>query len=113
MSSRILLVPLIVLCATPLGGCVAAMAASAAGMAAQGLRGEPQSNAQMAPAARQACEARAAQYGPVRIIDVEQRSASRIIVWGTVGEGPQRRSFECAFGTRIEGFKLRAITPAR
>ena len=89
------------------------MAASAASMAVQGARGEPQGNQHLQPAARQACEAHASQYGAVKIIDVEQRSVSRIIVWGTVGEGPARRSFECSFGTRMTGFKLRAITPNR
>jgi hypothetical protein len=108
---RVLLSTLLVIGALPLGGCVAAMAASAAGMAARSARGQPVSNEHLRPAARTACEAHAAQYGAVHIIDVEQRSVGRIIVWGTVGEGQQRRSFECSYGTKITGFKLRAITP--
>ena len=70
--------------ALPLGGCVAAMAASAAGMAVQGARGQPQSNEHLQPAARKACEAHAAQYGAVHIIDVEQRSVSRIIASSSI-----------------------------
>ncbi|MBA2466568.1 MAG: hypothetical protein H0V46_03070 [Sphingomonas sp.] len=107
------LVPLIAAAALPLGGCVAGMAAGAAGMAAKSIAGEAPGNDHLRPVARQACEAHAARYGAVHIIDVEQRSAARIIVWGTVGEGAERRSFECAYGTRMIGFKLRAITPSR
>lgn len=96
-----------------LGGCVAGMVASAAGMAAQGARGQPQSNANLQPEARRVCESNAAHYGAVHIIDVEQHSISRIIVWGTVDDGKQRRSFQCDFGTKITGFKLRPITVTR
>ena len=95
--------------ALALGGCVAGMAASAVGMAVQGARGEPQGNAHLKPEAMGACTAQAAAYGAVHIIDVEQRSASKLVVWGTVDDGKQRRSFECAFGTRVTGFKLRPI----
>ena len=94
-----------------LGGCVAGMAASAIGMAARSAQGHPASNEHLKPAASAACSARASQYGTVKIIDVEQRSASRIIVWGTVDDGKQRRSFECGYGTSITGFTLRAIKP--
>ena len=93
-----------------LSGCVAGMAANAVGMAAAAARGEPQGNQHLQPTARAACTAQAAAYGTVRIIDVEQRSVSKLIVWGTVDDGKQRRSFECGFGTRITSFKLRAIT---
>lgn len=110
---RILLVSMIAGSAVTLSGCVAAMAASAVSMAAQGARGQPQSNEYLQPAARKECEAYASQHGAVHIIDVEQRSISRIIVWGTVDDGKQRRSFECSYGTKIAGFKLRAITPVR
>jgi hypothetical protein len=34
-----------------------------------------------------------------------------IIVWGTVGEDAEKRSFECDYGTKITGFKLREIHP--
>ncbi len=94
-----------------LGGCVAGMAASAIGMAARSAQGEAASNEHLKPQASAACTARASQYGTVKIIDVEQRSASKIIVWGTAGDGKQRRSFECAYGTSITGFKIRVIKP--
>ena len=97
--------------ALSLGGCVAGMAASAIGMAARSAQGQPANNEHLKPEASAACTARASQYGAVRIIDVEQRSASKIIVWGTVDDGKQRRSFECAFGTRITAFKVRPIKP--
>ena len=111
--ARILLSTLLAIGALPLGGCVAAMAASAAGMAARSVRGQPVSNEHLRPAARTACEAHAARHGAVHVIDVEQRSVTKIIVWGTVDDGQQRRSFECSYGTEILGFKLRAITPVR
>ncbi len=94
-----------------LGGCVAGIAAGAIGMAVRGSEG--QSNQHLAPAARQACSNHAAQYGTVHIIDVEQRSAGRIIVWGSVDDGQERRSFDCTYGRRISNFRLRAIPPSR
>ena len=97
------------LCALSLGGCVAGMAASAVGMAVRSARGEPESNAGLQPAAIAACNARAAQLGLVKVIDVEQRTTSQIVVWGTVDDGKQPRSFKCAYGTKITGFKLRPI----
>lgn len=96
-------------CALSLGGCVAGMAASAVGMAVRSARGEPESNAGMQPAAIAACSARASQSGRVTVIDVEQRTTSKIVVWGTVGDGSRKRSFECAYGTKVTGFKLRPI----
>ena len=92
-----------------LSGCVAAMAASAVSMAAQGARGQPVSNAELQPQARAACSAQAAQYGAVHVIDVEQHSVAKIIVWGTVDDGKQRQSFECDFGTKVTRFTLRPI----
>lgn len=94
-----------------LGACVPMMAASAVSMAARGAEGTPVSNAALQPQARDACTQQAAQYGAVNVIDVEQHAVNKIIVWGTVGEGPQKRSFECDYGTRITGFKLRTIRP--
>jgi hypothetical protein len=91
------------------GGCVAGLAASAIGAAARSAQGQPQSNAALKPQATQACTAHASQYGTVHIIDVEQRAINRLIVWGTATSGTTRRSFECAFTTKIVGFKLRAI----
>ena len=101
-------IPLLLL-ALPLGGCVAGIAASAAGMAVRSAQGEPQSNRHLQPSAQAACTAHAAQYGAVHIIDVEQRSTNRIIVWGTVTNSKEKRSFECAFTDGIAGFRLRAI----
>ncbi len=102
------LMPLLLL-AFPLGGCAAGIAASAAGMAIRSAKGEPQGNQHLQPTARSVCSAHAAQLGAVRIIDIEQRSPGKIIVWGTVTDATQRRSFECAFTDRITGFKLQVI----
>jgi len=98
--------------ATVLGGCAAGIAASAVGLAARSAQGTPASNAHLQPQAREACSAHAAQYGTVHVIDVEQRNASRIIVWGTVTDATQRRSFQCHFRTAITNFTLRPIRAA-
>jgi hypothetical protein len=92
-----------------LGGCVPMMAASAVSMVGQAAAGKPVSNAGLQPQARDACTAQAAKYGVANVIDVEQHSIDRIIVWGTVGEGAQKRSFECDYGRKITAFKLRTI----
>ncbi|GAA0335465.1 hypothetical protein GCM10009087_52360 [Sphingomonas oligophenolica] len=99
--------------AIALGGCVPMLAASAAGMAVDGVRGKPVNNEGYGSAAREACTARAQPYGAVHIIDVEHQSSSKIMVWGTVGEGKDRRSFRCAYGTKITAFKLRTIAPSQ
>ena len=106
-------VPLLVLAAASpaLTGCLPMMAVSAASMAAQGAEGRPVSDEALQPQARDACTQQAAKYGAVSIIDVEQHRVNQIIVWGTVGEGPQKRSFECDYGTKITAFKLREIHP--
>jgi hypothetical protein len=106
-------VGLLLLVAPALGGCVPMMAASALGMAARSAQGRPVSTEQLQPQAREQCTARAAQYGTVHIIDVEQRRVDKIIVWGTVDDGRQKRSFQCDFGTKITGFTLRPIAPSR
>ena len=93
----------------PLGGCVAGMVAGAAGMAVRAADKPGTGNAHLRPAARAACSEHAARYGAVHVIDVEQRSSDRIIVWGTVETKDGRRSFECRFTTRIIGFDLREI----
>lgn len=108
--NRTLLLPLIG-SAFLLNGCLPMIAAEAVSMAASSARGQPQSNAALKPDARQACSEMAARYGAIHIIDVEQHSIDKIIVWGTVDDGKQKRSFECDFGTRITGLKLREITP--
>ena len=104
-------IALLLLIAPTLTGCVAGMAVSALGMAAQGARGRPVSNEALRPQAREACSAQAAQYGAVHVIDVEQHRIDKLIVWGTVDDGKQKRSFQCDFGTKITGFTLRPITP--
>ena len=96
-----------------LGGCAAGIAAKAVGMAVQEARGAPADNQHLAPNARRECTERASQYGTVHIIDVEPRPPSRMVVWGTVDDGKQRRSFECGFTTRITGFTLREIKPLK
>jgi hypothetical protein len=104
---------LLAACAPALAGCVPMMAASAAGMAARSAQGRPTSNEALQPGAREACSVRAAQYGTVHIIDVEQRAVNKIIVWGTVDDRKERRSFQCNFGTRVTGFTLRKINASR
>lgn len=95
--------------ALALAGCVASLAASAVGMAVREAQPDPKSNQALQPAARQACSERAEPYGKVHVIDVEQNRIDRIIVWGTVDDGRERRSFECGFTTRITYFRLRPI----
>jgi hypothetical protein len=107
--TRILVSALLAASALSLGGCVAGLAVSAAGMAGQAVAGKPKNNEQAQPAAATECSTRASQYGRVHLIDVEQHSPSRIIVWGTVDDGKQRRSFECHYTTKITGFTLRTI----
>jgi hypothetical protein len=94
-----------------LSGCLPMMALGAANMVAQSAQGTPTDNEALQPKARDACAQQAAQYGTVNIIDVEQHRIDKIIVWGTVGEGADKRSFECDYGTKITGFKLRDIRP--
>ncbi|MBV9523265.1 MAG: hypothetical protein JO010_10760, partial [Alphaproteobacteria bacterium] len=81
--------------ALPLGGCVAGMAvgaASAVGQAAAGDGPRAAPGVDVAAGARAQCSERAAPLGAVHIIDIEERGPGRAIVWGTAGEGPQRRS---------------------
>ena len=105
---------LFVIAALPaLGGCVASMAVSALGMAAQSARGRPVSNEALQPQAREQCSTQAGRYGAVNVIDVEQHRVDKIIVWGTVDDGKQKRSFQCDFGAKITGLVLRPITPQR
>lgn len=99
--------------ALPLGGCVAGMATSAVGMAVRSARGKPEDNAALSPTAVQACSARAAPYGTVKLIDMQHVAIDRIKIWGTTDNGTTRNSFECAFGKKITGFKLRPIPAAR
>jgi hypothetical protein len=109
--TRTIITAMLGLVALPLGGCVPMMAAQAVSMAAGAARGQPTSNEELKPQARQECSDRAAQYGTIHIIDVEQHSIGKIIVWGTVDDGKQKRSFECDYGRKITAFKLREIHP--
>jgi hypothetical protein len=110
---RLLALLLLVTSAPALGGCVPMMAVSAAGMVARNAQGPVIGNEALQPQARETCSARAAQYGAVHVIDVQQYSVSKIIVWGTADDGKQKQSFQCDFGTRITGFKLRPIPQQR
>ena len=70
-------------------------------------------NAHLRPQAIEQCTARAGQHGSVYIVDVEQRRADRIIVWGSVTDAQQRRrTFECHFTTRLSAFKLGEVLVA-
>jgi len=104
----------LILAAAPvLGGCALQAAVLAADLAGDIPRSQGPSNAHLKPAASEACTRQAARYGSVYIVDVQQRYADRLIVWGSVTDAQQRRStFECHFTTQVVGFKLREILPA-
>ena len=104
---------LILLAAPALSGC-ALQAAMAAAQLAPYLRGpEGPSNAHLKPAASQQCTQRAAPYGTVYVVDVEQRRTDLIIVWGSVTDAQRRRrTFECHFTTRLTRFRLGQYLPA-
>lgn len=111
--TRKILLPLLVLAAPALGGCAVQAALAAAEIAPQ-IRGPlGPSNAHLKPAATQACTQRAGQHGSVFIMDVEQRRADRIIVWGSVTD-PQRRrrTFQCHYTTALRSFKLGEVLAA-
>ena len=101
------LLAFVVLSAPALGGCAVHAALLAAELAPE-MRGPMgPKNVHLKPKAVAACTARARQYGSVYIVDVEQRRADRIIVWGSVTDAKlQRRTFECHFTTRLARFKL-------
>ena len=105
--TRKILMPLILLATPALSGCAVQAAMLAAELAPE-LRGPMgPKNAHLKPLAIDACTQRAGQYGSVYIVDVEQRRADRIIVWGSVTDArQQRRTFECHFTTRLARFKL-------
>ena len=110
---RTLLLPILAAASLAVGGCAASIAAGVAGAAIRSAGGGKSAAAAQdpAPAALEACKARASQHGEVSIIDVERRSPGKIVVWGTAGEGQQRQSFECRFEGKIAAFKLRPIPP--
>ena len=102
--------PLLLFAAPALGGCAVQAALAAVQLARYIPKSEGPSNEHLRPQATQACTQQAAQYGAVHVIDVEQRSAGRIIVWGSVTDPQQRRrTFECHFTTKLASFKLREI----
>jgi hypothetical protein len=100
---------LVLMGALALGGCAAGLAAGAVGAAIRSGQEPPRADPNRGRSAAEACRARAAQYGDVHIIDVEQRAVGKVIVWGTVGKDGERQSFQCDYGDRISAFKLRPI----
>ncbi len=109
---RKILLPLIVFATPALGGCAVQAALLAADLADEVRPALGPSNAHLKPAATEACTRRAAQYGSVYIVDVEQRRTDRIIVWGSVTDAEQRRrTFECNYTTKLTSFALRDIAP--
>ena len=95
-----------------LSGCAAAIAAGALGAAARGARGDPYAYHNSEPlklAAAHACRDRAASQGDVHVIDLEQRGARKVIVWGTATGAGGRQSFQCTYTDRITGFRLRRL----
>jgi hypothetical protein len=110
--SRKILLPLIMLATPALGGCALQAAMMAAELAPQLHGPMGPKNAHLKPQAVRECTQQAAQYGSVYIVDVEQRRADRIIVWGSVTDArQQRRTFECHFTTRLGQFKLGEVLP--
>jgi hypothetical protein len=108
--TRKLSLALLLLAAPALSGCALQAALTAAQLAQYAKPPMGASNAHLAETARQTCTAQAAQYGTVHVIDVEQRRADRLIVWGSVTDARQhRRTFECHFTTKLVSFKLREI----
>jgi hypothetical protein len=110
MPRRTLILPILALLTLP--GCAASIAAGAFGAAARSAQGDPNAyhnNEALKLAAAQACRARAATHGEVHVIDLEQRSARRVVVWGTATNASQRQSFECTYTDRITNFRLRRI----
>jgi hypothetical protein len=111
---RQILLPLVMFGTPALGGCAVQAALVAAEVAPQ-IRGPlGPGNAHLRTTATQACTQRAGRYGSVFIVDVEQRRADRIVVWGSVTEAQQqrRRIFECHFTTSLARFKLGEYLPA-
>ncbi|HEX8468479.1 MAG TPA: hypothetical protein VF620_11810 [Allosphingosinicella sp.] len=104
------ILPLLALFALPLGGCAASIAASAVGAAVRAAdRPDRAPDGDPGPAARQACSARAAQYGTAKIIDTVYKSPAKLVVWGSVEGDGRRRSFQCRWDGRIVGFELKEV----
>jgi hypothetical protein len=110
--TRKVLLPLLLLASPALGGCALQAAMVAAELVPQIRAPLGTPNAHLKPVALKQCTERAAQYGSVFIVDVEQRRADRIIVWGSVTDAKQqRRTFECHFTTSLAAFKLGNVLP--
>jgi osmotically-inducible protein OsmY len=107
--SRFLLLSVLATGGFALSGCVAGMAASAAGTAVRAATQRPNVRDDRRATASAACQARAAGLGQVRVIDAEQRIDGRVTVWGTVESGGVRKSFKCGYDGKVTDFKLRAI----
>lgn len=107
------MLPLVLAGAFALSGCAASLAATAVGAAIQASQGPPRAIANLGEAAATACQAHAARYGEARIIDVVQRAPDRAVVWGAVEAADGRKSFECRYNGKIDGFKLRTVKPRR
>ncbi len=109
MTRKILLAFIAV--ATPaLGGCAVQAALAASELVQYLPEHHGPSNAHLRTAATEQCTQRAAQYGTVYLVDVEQRRTDLIIVWGSVTDAQQRRrTFECKFTTKLASFRLRDI----
>ena len=103
---------LLALACLALSGCAAGIAAGALGAAARSTQGDPNAyhnNESLKLAAAQACRARAASSGDVQIIDLEQRGARKVVVWGTATGTAGRQSFTCTYTNRITAFRLRNL----
>ena len=110
--SRKILLSLLLLGTPALGGCAVQAALAAAELAPNIRAPMGTKNAHLRPVAVETCTRQAGQHGSVYIVDVEQRRADRIIVWGSVTDAQrQRRTFECHFTTRLSRFKLGEILP--
>ncbi|MEO7828053.1 MAG: hypothetical protein ABIR60_13025 [Allosphingosinicella sp.] len=113
------ILPLLALCALPLGamslgGCVAGLAAGAVGAAVRAAdKPDAPPKEDPGPAARAACAARAAQYGEARIIDTVYRSAAKLIVFGGVEGQGHKQSFQCRWDGKIVGFELKEVEGRR
>ena len=93
MSRLFLLSPALLL---TLGGCVAGMAASAVGLAADAA----------GPGGQNSKFMQAAQSGTVQVTGVTQAKDGEIVVLGTVQGASGTQAFECSFVTTVTDFKL-------
>lgn len=92
-----------------LSGCAATLAASASNAVVRAVQGPVRSNEGFRGSAVDECSARAAPYGTVHIIDVQQARVDKLIIWGTADDGKVRHSFKCGYTRKITGFTVRVI----